>query len=213
ARGRGGLVGFLLADGAPVGEALQALVLLLRELVARARLGEHAARLLELDLEGRALDAKERRPGLHRVAFAVELALEDPGNARAHLHFARALRAPDRLEADRHRARRHLEQRHAQGFGRAAGGRGRLFRSVLRAAGRAGGEQKNHQDREPLHGAYALRKQSTMRAVRRASSFSTPFTPKSRFSRSWPTSMPRKISAASSGSSRRSSPAVMARES
>jgi hypothetical protein len=208
ARGRSGLVGFLLADGAPVGEALQPLGLLLRELVARERLGERAARLLQLDLEGCALDAEERRAGLHRVALAVELALEDAGDARAHLHFARALGAPDRLEADRHAARRDLEQRHAERLGLDAPSG--LLGAVLRSAGRARRDQnasKNGNRFMARTPSGSSRRCAPCGAppLSRAADAEEPLQPVV------PTSMPRKISAASSGRRGAARPAVMAR--
>ena len=108
------LVGLLLANGAPVGEPFQALGLLRREVLASNLLRQRAARLRELDLEGRALDLEERRARSDALALVVELALDDAGDARAHLHFARALGAADRLEYDRHLARRHVDHGHRQ---------------------------------------------------------------------------------------------------
>ena len=115
------LIGFLLADRAPVGERLQALGLLAGELLPRDLLRERAARLSELDLEGRPLDLEEHGAGFHAVAFRVELVLEDAGNPRAHLHLARAFGAAHRLEAHRHVARRHLDHAHRHGLRRGLG--------------------------------------------------------------------------------------------
>jgi len=101
---------FPLADRAPVGETLQALEILLRLLLARALLRERGARLLQIDLERRAVDEEQPRAGLDRVAFAVQLALENSSHARPDLHFLRALGAGHRFEHDRHGLGRKLHR-------------------------------------------------------------------------------------------------------
>src|SRR5690606_17811793 len=178
------------------------------------------ARLLELDLEGRALDAKERRAGLDRVALGEELRLENAGDARAHLDLARAFRAAHGLEGDGHRARRDRDGAHRNGaVARRRLGRPLLLRAALAAGGDDGARGERGDSGPPgcfhgallLHGEKAFRKQSTIRSARRGSGSPSAGMPKSRLMRSCPTSMPVSISAANSGSSRRSSPSSMAR--
>ena len=161
------LVGFPLADRAPVGETLQALEILLRLLLARALLRERGARLLQVDLERRPVDEEQPRAGLDRIAFGVELALERAGHARADLHLLRALGAGHRLEHDRHGLGRKLHGAYRNG--------GQRRRLLLRIAPGAAGRRKQHQkrNRHAVHdlspAPKARRKQSTMRPVRHAS--------------------------------------------
>src|SRR5439155_491936 len=133
------LVGFPLADRAPVGKTLQALEILLRLLLARALLRERGARLLQVDLQRRTVDEEQPRAGLDRIAFSVELSLERAGHARPDLHFLRALGAGHRFEHDRH------------GLGRKLHGadrnRGQGRRLLLRIAPGATGRCKQHQKR------------------------------------------------------------------
>src|SRR5258705_101571 len=81
---------------------LRALEVALRKLVLGDFLRKRGALLLQVDFERRALDAEQRCAGGDGVAFAVELLLEDAGDARAPLHLARAFAAADRLEYHRH---------------------------------------------------------------------------------------------------------------
>ena len=146
---RGGLVGLLLADGAPVGESLEALGFLLREIAPRGLLRKRSARLRELDLEGLALDAKERRARLDRIALVVELALDDAGDARAYLHVARALGAAHRLEGNGHGLRRDLDHAHRHRRRRGAFCVGAFF--ILRSALAAAGDEHGGRDDEHPH--------------------------------------------------------------
>src|SRR5437879_1119850 len=61
------LVGFPLADRAPVGKTLQALEILLRPLLARRLLRERGARLLQIAPERHPLDATHPRAALDRT--------------------------------------------------------------------------------------------------------------------------------------------------
>ena len=80
-----------------------------------------------------------------------------PADARAHLHFARALGARHRLEADRHLARRHLHDGHRHRRRRGVLG-GFLF-LLLRAAVGAGGQHGGEEHDEKLHDWMSLEKQ------------------------------------------------------
>ncbi len=135
-----------LAHEFPLGEHLLSLELLLRELLLGQLLRERAARLRESDLEGRALDLEERGAGLDRVALGIELLLEDPGDARADLHLARAFGASHRLEADRHFAQRRFHHSYGQ---RRRRRRSRLGRALSRVAFAAGGDGERCEHDEP----------------------------------------------------------------
>jgi len=112
-----GIVEILLADGLGVNQRLQA-----RGIAAclrRARLGAGQIGLCagQRRLEGRAVDGVERATPGHRVTLGEVAALQDAGDACAHLDVAIAGDLPGVLVAHRQRLRlhngdRHLSRRH-----------------------------------------------------------------------------------------------------
>ncbi len=99
---RGRVVEFLAADRALVDQGLEPRFLATSLIDLRGCGRELPFCLRQRDLERRAIDLEQRRAFLDRVAFVVELLLQNARHAGAHLDLPRAFDLSRNVEANRH---------------------------------------------------------------------------------------------------------------